>query len=85
MPGNRFAGNGAPTDPRSAREAGPRAFAGVDQLIRMFNEYDPDARFDSDSDLRATTLRGALENVRETLKECDPNEVDRVSEALTSK
>jgi major membrane immunogen (membrane-anchored lipoprotein) len=56
----------------------------VDKQIRFFKGYDPDAPL-GPSDLKAKTMRQVLEQTRETLGRCKPEDVDRVSQALTSK
>jgi hypothetical protein len=62
------------------------AVAAVDKEIRLFNEYEygPDAQL-APSALRASTMREVLEGTRNDLNDCSPNDVARVSEALTSK
>jgi hypothetical protein len=60
------------------------AVAAVDKEIRLFNEYGPDAQL-APSALRASTMREVLEGTRNDLNDCSPNDVPRVSEALTSK
>jgi len=56
----------------------------VDSQIRFFKEYDADAQL-APSDLKARTMREVLEQSRDNLQECKPEEVDRISGTLTSK
>jgi hypothetical protein len=55
----------------------------VDRLIALFKAHDPDARM-AESDLRATTLRQALTQVRDQVRECNPEDEPRINDALTS-
>ena len=65
---------GADTGPVSAE---------VDTLIALFNKYDPDATM-GESDLRASTLRQALSQMRDDTRTCSPADTDRISDTLTS-
>ncbi|MCW3047298.1 MAG: hypothetical protein JWO74_1582 [Solirubrobacterales bacterium] len=60
--------------------------ADTDTLIRLFRRYDPDAKL-APSDLKATTLRQATEQVRDNLRDrdCDPADAQRLDGTLTSK
>jgi hypothetical protein len=55
----------------------------VDRMIAMFKASDPDAEMGK-SDLRATTLRQALTQVRDQVRECSPDDEDRINDTLTS-
>jgi ABC-type uncharacterized transport system fused permease/ATPase subunit len=61
------------------------AVAAVDKEIRLFNEYGPRTRSLRPVLSRASTMREVLEGTRNDLNDCSPNDVARVSEALTSK
>jgi hypothetical protein len=58
--------------------------AAIDRQIAFFNQYNPDARL-APSDLKAATMREVLEQTRETIRPCRPEDVDRVNATLASK
>lgn len=56
----------------------------VDTQIKLFKDYDPDAPLAA-SDLKAKTMREVLQQTRDELGKCKPEDVARVSDTLTSK
>jgi hypothetical protein len=55
----------------------------VDRMIALFKAYDPDAKL-APSDLRATTMRQALTQVRDQVRDCSPDDEDRINDTLSS-
>ena len=57
--------------------------AQVDRLIALWRRSDPDAKM-APSDLKATTLREALGQVRDQVRACSPADEERLNDTLTS-
>ena len=55
----------------------------VDRMVSLFKAYDPDATL-AKSDLRATTMRQALTQVRDQARTCSPQDEARLNDTLTS-
>jgi hypothetical protein len=57
--------------------------AEVDRLIALYKAHDPDAPL-APSDLKATSMRQAITQVRDQVRTCSPQDEDRINEVLTS-
>ena len=55
----------------------------VDRMISLFEAHDPDATM-KQSDLRATTMRQVLTQVRDHVRTCSPQDEERINDTLTS-
>jgi hypothetical protein len=58
--------------------------AATDSLITMSKRYDTTAQLKGETSIKAKTLREAMQQQRDLLRECSPDDAGRLDEALTA-